>query len=287
MSGFAGDSDEPAVFNTGQCLFGWATAYAAAGTPAYRTSAERAAQWLIEQQEPDGAWRRQLSALARGQVHTYNTRSAWGLAVAGHLLGEPAWIEAAHRNCRWALTQRDGRGWFANTGFTADEAPLLHTIAYVLEGLQGVHALTGDDELLGAVTAAADVLVDEYRRTRRLAGRYGPRFAPAASWRCLTGEAQLAVVLLRLARTVPGREQDARVAHELLVDVARVQLGRTALRTGSGGAILARGGISGSQPLWGDYCSFCALNWATKFFLDGLLIAVHDRDEPSFQLARR
>ena len=59
----------------------------------------------------------------------------------------------------------DGRGWFANTGFTADEAPLLHTIAYVLEGLQGVHALTGDDELLAAVTTAADVLVDEYRRT--------------------------------------------------------------------------------------------------------------------------
>ncbi len=46
-------------------------------------------------------------------------------------------------------TQRDDRGWFANTGFTAGEAPLLHTIAYVLEGLQGVHALTGDAELLG------------------------------------------------------------------------------------------------------------------------------------------
>ena len=62
VSGFAGDSDEPAVFNTGQCLFGWATAYAAAGTPAIGTSAERAAQWLIEQ---PGAGRR-LAAAAVG-----------------------------------------------------------------------------------------------------------------------------------------------------------------------------------------------------------------------------
>jgi hypothetical protein len=285
VSGFVGASDEPAVFNTGQCLFGWATAFAAAGDPAYRNAAERAAAWLIDHQETDGSWRRQLSALAQGEVHTYNTRSAWGLAVAGSVLGEPAFIDAALRNCRWALTQRDDRGWFASTGFTPGEAPLLHTIAYVLEGLQGVHALTGEAALLDAVQVAADALVAAYRRDGGLAGRYGPAFTPAARWRCLTGEAQLAVVLLRLARTTPGREADAAVGRELLAGVARAQLGARSLRSGGGGDIRARGGIAGSQPLWGDYCSFCALNWATKFFLDGLLITVHDRDEPSFRQA--
>jgi hypothetical protein len=154
-----------------------------------------------------------------------------------------------------------------------------------MEGLQGVHALTGDDELLHGVTAAADVLRDEYRHRGRLAGRYGPRFEPAAGFRCLTGEAQIAVVLLRLARTTPGREDDAVVARDLLADVARAQLGGPAVGRPSGGTIAAHGGVAGSQPLWGEYCSFCALNWATKFFLDGLLIAVHGIDEPSFRQA--
>ena len=96
------------------------------------------------------------------------------------------------------------------------------------------------------------------------------------------------MVLLRLARTVPGREQDARVAHELLVDVAPRPAGSAPPSArGQAGRSSPAAAVSGSQPLWGDYCSFCALNWATKFFLDGLLIAVHDRDEPSFQLARR
>ncbi len=283
VSGFVGDSDQPAVFNTGQCLFGWATAYAVSDDARHRAAAERAAGWLVERQEPDGSWRKQLSALARGEVHTYNTRSAWGLAVAGNVLGEAGFIEAAHRNCRWALTQRDGRGWFQNTGFTAGEAPLLHTIAYVMEGLQGVHALTGDDELLGAVTVAADALKAAYRRDGRLAGRYGHGFTPAARWRCLTGEAQVAVVLLRLARTTPGREEDEAIGRELLAGVARAQLGGAGVGRAAPRVVASHGGVAGSHPLWAEYCSFCALNWATKFFLDGLLIAVHGIDEPSFQ----
>src|SRR4051794_23104504 len=242
VSGFVGASDEPAVFNTGQCLFGWATAFDAVGDPAYRTAAERAAAWLMDHQEADGSWRRQLSALARGEVHTYNTRSAWGLAVAGSVLGEPSFVEAALRNCRWALTQRDERGWFASTGFTAGEAPLLHTTAYVLEGLQGVHALTGEAALLDAVQVAADALVAAYRRDGGLAGRYGPAFTPAARWRCLTGEAQLAVVLLRLARTVPGRGAGAAGRRRLPARGPRAPAGPRALRRGGGGGGRGRAG---------------------------------------------
>ncbi len=227
-----------------------------------------------------------MSALARGEVHTYNTRSAWGLAVAGTTLREQGLVDAALRNCRWALTQRDAAGWFANTGFSPDEVPLLHTIAYVLEGLQGVHALTGDEELLQAVIVATDALKAAYRRDGFLAGRFGPGFSPAATWRCLTGEAQIATVLLRLARTQPGREDDDVVGRSLLEDVARVQLGRPGVGGRAAGRIAAHGGVPGSYPVWGEYCSFCALNWATKFFLDGLLIAVHGVDEPSFIQAR-
>jgi hypothetical protein len=36
-----------------------------------------------------------------------------------------------------------------------------------------------------------------------------------------------------------------------------------------------RGGVPGSWPVTGDYGRFLILNWATKFFLDALLLEKH------------
>lgn len=33
-----------------------------------------------------------------------------------------------------------------------------------------------------------------------------------------------------------------------------------------------RGGIKGSQPIWGGYSRWCYLNWAAKFFADSLIL---------------
>ncbi|MBC8072612.1 MAG: hypothetical protein IAG13_30100, partial [Deltaproteobacteria bacterium] len=34
-----------------------------------------------------------------------------------------------------------------------------------------------------------------------------------------------------------------------------------------------RGAIKGSHPIWGGYSPFTYPNWATKFFVDALLLA--------------
>ena len=129
----------PAVFNTGQNLFGWTAAYIETNDDSYLKAAQRAAQWLTKVQDADGAWRQSLSTMTTTEVQTYNVRSAWGLGLAGVVLDEISWLKAARKNAEWVLTQQNDKGWFSNCTFNLWElSPLLHTIAYTLEGLVGL-----------------------------------------------------------------------------------------------------------------------------------------------------
>ena len=38
-----------------------------------------------------------------------------------------------------------------------------------------------------------------------------------------------------------------------------------------------RGGIQGAFPIYGWYAPFCIINWATKFFVDALLLELHPK----------
>lgn len=278
LSGVATTPRGPAVFNTGQVLFGWVAAYEEARDDRYATAARRAADWLVQMQDPDGAWRRNLSMLTTGSAPTYNNRCAWALVYAAQALGEPRYLDAARRNADWTIDQQNELGWFAHAGFTDGEMPLLHTISYVIEGLLGVHAFTGEDRYLNAAKKALDRIVAQYRETGRLGGRYDDRWRPTVSWRCVTGDAQIAVALYRLERRYP-QQGYAEVGRRLLKDVAVAQLD---IAHASETTNPNRGGIPGSWPIWGGYCSFTAVNWAAKFFLDGLLLALYGVDEKSF-----
>src|SRR5262245_7291632 len=94
-SGMLGTKCVPAVFNTGQVLFGWVAAYQAVADSRYANAAANACRWLVSVQDPDGAWRKNLSALTTSSVQTYNVRAAWGLALAGVEFNESAWKDAA------------------------------------------------------------------------------------------------------------------------------------------------------------------------------------------------
>lgn len=88
------------------------------------------------------------------------------------------------------------------------------------------------------------------------------------------GEAQIAVVLQRLHRMRPDRGYGA-TAQSLLAALSPVQdsLGRRRP---------SAGGVPGSFPLWGSYMRFALPNWAAKFYLDALLLALDGVDEHGF-----
>jgi hypothetical protein len=128
----------------------------------------------------------------------------------------------------------------------------------------------GRDQYVDAVVAGVIPLVEMYERTGKLKGRYDENWKPAASWRCLTGEAQLALVLLRLAK-VTGNQRYTAAARSLLEGVARLQDLESPHSE-------SYGSVAGSDPIWGDYGPFNYLNWAAKFFMDALLLDLRGID---------
>jgi uncharacterized protein YyaL (SSP411 family) len=263
-SGMMNARPAPAVFNSGQVLFGWIAAYAATNDERYADAATHAAEWLTNVQDQDGAWRRHLSLLTTSSVQAYNARSAFGLALVGDRLNQRRWTDAAVANCDWTLRQQQSNGWFASNAFSDEEDPLLHNIGYVLEGVLGVGELLQREDYVQAVIKGTTPLIDAYDRDGKLKGRYDRDWRASVRWRCLTGEAQVALVMLRVAR-LTGDSTYLATATALLNDLSRVQDVRTT-RPESHGA------IAGSYPLWGGYGPFNYLNWAAKFFIDALML---------------
>jgi hypothetical protein len=260
----------PAVFNTGQVLFGWISAYGATGDDRYAHAASRASEWLVNSQDDDGAWRKNLSVLTTSSVQAYNVRAAWGLAVAAAELNQRRWMDAALKNADWTLDRQTLSGWFGCNAFANGEVPLLHTIGYVLEGLLGIGELTQKDRYISSVVKGVEPLLRIYDRNGLLKGRYNEQWQSTVSWRCLTGEAQVALVLFRLAR-ITGDKAYAEAGECLIRDIARRQDVDSPHPE-------SYGSVAGSHPLWGSYGPFNYLNWAAKFFMDALLLHLHKID---------
>ena len=270
-SGYLSEKPAPAVFNTGQVLFGWVAAYEETRDDAYVAAARRAAAWLLACQDADGAWRMDLSPLTSTRVQSYNVRTAWGLALAGRAFDEPTWIASARRNADWTLTQQTADGWFENCTFHENTAPLLHTIAYALEGLAGVGTVLGEERFVRAAWRGAEPLARRVAAKGSLAGCYGRGWTAHASWACLTGDAQTALVFLRLARTFAECEPYTALARTLLTGIAaRQDLNSPYPET--------RGAVAGSAPIWGGYLRLAYPNWAAKFYVDALLLSLHGLD---------
>jgi hypothetical protein len=257
----------PAVFNTGQVMLGWLRAATETGDARYMDACARAADYLISVQEPDGSWRKGNSVFADSLSTTYNSRVGWALVVFGLRAGRQDATDAGERNIHFSLSRQQGNGWFADNCLTDARRPLLHTIVYAMEGILGAHdalGALGDRAYLDAVVRPADALVSRIRADGSLAGRFDASWNGAVEWACLTGCAQLSALLLRLA-TATGQTGYRDAARRILTFLKRVQDCTSPLDG-------VRGGLAGSFPLDGGYGRYEILNWATKFFLDALLL---------------
>ena len=77
-----------------------------------------------------------------------------------------------------------------------------------------------------------------------LKGRYNSNWQPSSRWRCLTGEAQIAVVIYRLAGWYPEYGHLLKVADRILVELARTQDIDSPYTD-------IHGAVAGSYPIWG------------------------------------
>ena len=257
--------DRPAiaiVFNTAQVLQGLARAFRETGDERFRRSGTRAADWLLESQDADGAWRRNCYY---GVFRTTDTRVAYPLLDAWKSFGVDAYRAAAVRSLRYVAGRQSENGWFAECDNSIDfvDQPNTHTLAYTVEGFLESAYILDDEDALAAGRKAADAMLRRFEIDGALYGRYDARWRPTVSWACLTGCAQTAGNWLGLFRRTghPSYLNAALKMNDYLV-------GRQNVGTRQPGI---RGAIAGSDPIGGGYQPYAFPSWATKYFADALL----------------
>jgi hypothetical protein len=262
MGGKLNARPTPAVFNTGMVLLGWSALIRAGASERCRPAAIRAADWLIAMQEPNGNWIRGNSDFALAGASLYNVKAAWGLCALGEALNREDYVRAAIRNGEFCVARQQPNGWFRDCCLTDPSIPLLHTIAYTMEGLIGIGEIAGRRDFIEAARTTADAQLRIMGADGFLPARQDSEFRAAVDWCCLTGSAQTSIVFSKLHRLTGDRKyvDGAHLLNRYLM--AHHDVRNPDLRL--------RGGLPGSWPVWGDYGRFTILNWATKFLVDAL-----------------
>ncbi len=172
QGGTVDESPTPAIFNTGQVIFGWVRAFWETKSERYLESAVKAGEFLISQQDNDGAWRKNLSDYATKDIetYTYNTRTAWALIDLYKATDELKYKDAAIKNVEFSLSQQLPNGWFKNNCLSNASQPLLHTIAYCIRGILEVGYFLENYDYIAAAKKAAGSLINQQKNDGSLSG---------------------------------------------------------------------------------------------------------------------
>ncbi|MEM7785326.1 MAG: hypothetical protein AAF623_18400 [Planctomycetota bacterium] len=248
------------VFDTGQVLFGLVRAYRETNDPTFLACAEKAAYWLVESLDADGAWRRNTHL---NHVHTYNTRVAWAMLELDRVHPGQRIREAAARNLQWALTQQT-EGFFRNCAFQPDVPPFTHTIAYAIRGIYEGGMLLNDQAIVDAAYDSAARMLSYVDSNGFIPGRIDIDGNPKSRSCCLTGNCQMAIIWLKIAEEFaqPAMKDAGNRALRYVMSVQNVKTRDVNIR----------GAIKGSHPVWGTYAPLSYPNWATKFFIEAMLL---------------
>ena len=204
--------------------------------------------------------------LSNGIIHTYNVRAAWGLMALAKTTGEQKYADGPLQNADWTLRQQRANGFFKNNIFKPGGNANLHGVSYVMRGLLEISRLADGEsakKLNDAVRLTADQLVSLFREHGYIAGELDKDWSYPVRYLCLTGYAQLAIILLKLHDEKPNSEY-LETALTLLKVVATTQNITEPTEPHFGG-------VKGSHPMYGRYAPLQYPNWATKFFIDALL----------------
>ena len=258
------EKQTPAAFNTGMVLDGWCSAYETTQDPIFLEAGVRAAQFLANDLDPDGYFQTNGDFVTSGEIKTYTCLCCWAMYRIGAITQEKSFKNAAILGTEAALKQQTGHGWIQHNCLSNSQIPLTHTIGYALQGILEVGILAERDDFVAAAEKGLRGAIRSMEDNGYLAGRLDAGWRPAENFVCLTGSCQLAIVAYRLA-TLFGKQDLAEPARRLLRFVKATQC----LESDDPGLV---GGIAGSFPVMGKYMSAGFPNWATKYFIDAVML---------------
>ena len=257
-----GEPKPSTVFNTGMVMHGWVDLHEASPDARRLEAAVRAGEFLLKHQHPDGAWRGEAEYF--GIPHTYCARVSWALIRLATATGNDAYREAARRQLDWVLGRQQENGWFDACNFKPGRDPNTHGIAYTLRGLLESAVLLEHDPYLAAARRTSEALIDRFEASgRRLPATFDSAWRPTARYECLTGNAQLGGVWLRLFELTGERR---------FREAGLGAVERAAGRQVRSSWAAIDGALAGSDPIYGRYAPLQFPNWATKFLVDSLVL---------------
>ena len=253
------------VFNSGQVIRGMIATYEHTGKQRYLDSAVAAGNWLSKIQHPEGFWKEHALMNA---ARVYDTFVDAPLLDLFGQTGDEKLKSTAIRNLDWVVNVKlTENGWFEDCDNTVkrNDRPILHTIAYTLDGLIDSGILLKDEKYISSAERGAVKLRDYFMLNGFLHGRYDRNWQGSEHMIC-AGSAQMAIIWMKLY----GINGDAKYldAARKMIDLLIFIQNRDIEETPD-----TLGAIPGSFPMWGRYEPFAYPNWAAKFFADALILA--------------
>jgi hypothetical protein len=271
-----GNETQPSVFNTGQILHGLVRAWRETHRSDIRDAAIAAGDWLVAMQQADGSW--SGPGAYQGTAHTYYSMVSWALAALADQSADhrdddrdngrngdrnnDRYGLAAEKNCDWVLSQVRPSGWIDGINLQGHPS-YLHFIAYILQGVLECAILRHRADAIETIANSAWVLLRKFETNKYLPGAFESDFKSGRKFTCVTGNAQMSCVWLRLFE----------VTHDLRYLNAALKMNEMLKqllpRNGPRGIV---GGVSGSYPVWGAYQPLRYISWGCKFFADALML---------------
>lgn len=255
---------QPSVFNSAQIVDGMVSLAEATNEDVWLNSAKTSSRWLAQGVDKDGFW--QNGNYQSGFNPSYYSQVAWPMLRYWKKSNDLAVREAAERALKRIVNLRTSHGSIAGWGFQPGKPAFTHTIAYTIRGcIESAYLLDCWEEYGAPVEQAINLLAQKSEfSSGRLPGAFMEDWTKTNWYSCLTGNAQIALCILRYENHI----NDLRLVNSAakLVDYvcSKQQI--------SGGRISTRGAVAGSYPLWGRYMSFRYPNWAAKYHADALMM---------------
>lgn len=262
QSGYIHENKTEVVFNTGQVLRGLLTAYDIEPHDKYKTALIKACDWLASTQEEDGSW---VKTAYMQKPRVYDSYVSHPMLLVYELTGNESYKRTAIKNLDWILTQQKSNGWFYNTDNTTrhNDRPILHTIAYTIDGLINSGEILREEKYITAGRKAADRLLEIFNQQRFLPGRFDQSWYSSEHTIC-TGCAQISIIWSKLFQ-ITGDLKYKDAAHRMNNQLVHFQQSCLTIKGEGNGA------LPGSFPIWGKYEPFGFPNWATKYMADALM----------------
>ncbi len=252
------------VFNTGQIIRGLVAVYKLNKEKKYLETTVKAADWLCLVQLEEGFWKKN-ALMNRERV--YDSYVDVPLLLVYKITSKKKYLNAARKNLDWIINKKQKpNGWFEDCDKTIknNDRPMLHTISYTIDGLLDCGIFLDDKKLIEHAEKPAKVLLEKFHKEGFLNGRFDSNWN-GSEYMLLTGSAQIAIVWMKLYKIGKGKEylEAAKKMNNILIAI------QNRVKNESPDT---KGAISGSFPVWGRYEPFAFPNWATKYFIDSLML---------------